>query len=103
MMADCKTCKENRKSVEPVPYIVHEADMARLERTIKRLWILLILCVCLIAGTVVLAVSFNNARIKAINELLELEKSIETVYEFDVEQDADNGGNNYVVGGDYNG
>lgn len=27
---------------EQVPYIVHEAAMARLERTIKRLWILCI-------------------------------------------------------------
>lgn len=25
---------------EPVPYIVHESAMARLERTIKRLWVL---------------------------------------------------------------
>lgn len=28
---------------EQVPYIVHEAAMARLERTIKRLWILCII------------------------------------------------------------
>jgi hypothetical protein len=29
--------------MENVPYIVHEAAMARLERTIKRLWILCII------------------------------------------------------------
>lgn len=47
-MADCKTCKESR---QVVPYIVHEADMARQERTIKRLWILAILLVVLLVGS----------------------------------------------------
>lgn len=28
---------------EPVPYIVHESILARMERTIKRLWILCII------------------------------------------------------------
>lgn len=34
-----------------VPYIVHEGDMARLERTVKRLWILCILLVILLVGS----------------------------------------------------
>ena len=34
-----------------VPYIVHEGDMARLERTNKRLWILSILLVVLLVGS----------------------------------------------------
>lgn len=34
-----------------VPYIVHEGDMARLERTIRRLWILCILLVVMLVGT----------------------------------------------------
>lgn len=34
-----------------VPYIVHESIMARMERTIKRLWILCILLVLLLVGT----------------------------------------------------
>lgn len=34
-----------------VPYIVHEGDMARLERTVKRLWILCILLVLLLVGS----------------------------------------------------
>ena len=50
-MLDCKTCKENRQNVEPVPYIVHESAMARQERTIKRLWILLILVISLLVAT----------------------------------------------------
>lgn len=50
-MTDCKSCKENRQKLEPVPYIVHESAMARNERTIKRLWILLIMTVTLLVGT----------------------------------------------------
>lgn len=46
-MPDCKTCKENRQTV---PYLVHEAAMARLERTIKRLWIALLICIAGIIG-----------------------------------------------------
>lgn len=34
-----------------VPYIVHEGMMARMERTIRRLWILCIILVLLLAGT----------------------------------------------------
>ena len=48
---DCKTCKELRKNNEPVPYISHEMDMARQERTIKRLWILLIIVIFLLVGS----------------------------------------------------
>lgn len=44
---DCQNCKE-RKTAEPVPYIVHESAMARNERTIKRLVIALIIAVALI-------------------------------------------------------
>lgn len=98
---DCKTCKDNRK--EPVPYIVHEGAMARQERTNKRLFIIVVCLVVLLAGCIASAVVANKARIDAINELRELERSIETVYEYDVEQEADNNGSNYVVGGDFNG
>ena len=34
-----------------VPYIVHEGMMARMERIIKRLWILCILLILLLVGT----------------------------------------------------
>lgn len=33
-----------------IPYFVHEGDMARLERTVKRLWIL---CIIIFAALVV--------------------------------------------------
>ena len=47
-MANCESCKNVKSSPENVPYIVHEASMARMERQIKRLWIALIVAVCLL-------------------------------------------------------
>ncbi len=48
---NCETCLERRKQAEPVPYLVHEADMARQERTNKRLtWIVILLIVLLVAS-----------------------------------------------------
>lgn len=34
-----------------VPYIVHEGILARMERIIKRLWIVIILLIALLVGT----------------------------------------------------
>lgn len=34
-----------------IPYIAHESMMARMERTIKRLWILALVLVILLVGT----------------------------------------------------
>lgn len=48
---NCEACKEKEKQVEPVPFIVHESAMARMERTVKRLWILLILLAVFLVGT----------------------------------------------------
>lgn len=105
---DCNTCGANR--AEPVPFIVHESDMAHMERSNKRQWIVIILLVCIIAVCIALLVHINNKRIDAINEkiatineLRELERSIETVYEYEVEQEADGNGSNYVVSGDFHG
>ena len=87
-MADCKTCHEQRQTV---PYIVHEAAMARQERTIKRLWILLILLIILFVGS-------NCAWIWYESQFTD---EIVTT-EIDAEQETTDG-NNYVVGGDMNG
>ena len=48
---NCETCTERKKQAEPVPFIAYESAMARLERTIKRLWILLIILVVLFVGS----------------------------------------------------
>lgn len=45
---NCDTCTHRP---DPVPFAVHESAMARMERTIRRLWILLILLVVLLVGS----------------------------------------------------
>ena len=47
-MANCDTCKNAKSTPENVPYFVHESSMARMERQIKRLWIALLVAVCLL-------------------------------------------------------
>ena len=50
-MANCKECKENRvevKTPENVPYIVHEAAMARNERNVKRMVIAIVTAIALL-------------------------------------------------------
>ena len=47
-MANCETCKKVQNSPGNVPYIVHESSMARMERQIKRLWIAVIIAVCML-------------------------------------------------------
>lgn len=64
---------------EQVPYIVHEAAMARLERTIKRLWIL---CIVMFSAFVI-----SNAI------WIYYESSFEDVV---VTQENDDGYNNYI-------
>lgn len=87
-MPDCKTCRENRQSVDPVPYIAHESAMARQERTIKKLWIALMVSIVLwavtVAGIVYYESQFEGVTITA-------------------EQEADGDSSNYAVGGDYYG
>ena len=48
-MANCEPCKGNEANApKSVPYIVHEASIARMERHIKRLWISLIVAIALL-------------------------------------------------------
>ena len=52
---DCETCKEKRRVIaqtpKDVPYIAHESAVARLERVIKRLWVLAIVLIVLLAAS----------------------------------------------------
>ncbi len=45
---------------EKVPYIAHEAEVARLERTIKRLTQIIIICIALIFATNVVWLYYWN-------------------------------------------
>lgn len=89
-MANCNECKESRMGNEPIPFIVYESSMARMERTIKRLWILLILLVALLVATNCLWLWYES-------QFEDVEISQE------VEQDTDGGGDNTFIGGDYYG
>lgn len=91
-MPDCKTCRENRQSVDPVPYIAHESAMARQERTIKKLWIALMVSIVLWAVTVAGIVYYQSQF-----------ETVETTVTQDVQQETEAGGTNNFVGGDYNG
>lgn len=50
-MSDCKSCKEHNNPKEPIPYLAYESTMVRMERTIKRLWIILIIIVTMLVAT----------------------------------------------------
>ena len=50
-MADCESCKSKNPQAKDVPYIVHEAELARAERSFKRLWAAIILLIVLLFGS----------------------------------------------------
>ena len=73
---DCETCKEKRKVIaqtpKDVPYIAHESAVARLERVIKRLWVLALVLIVLLAASnaawLYYESSFEEIRIEQDNE-----------------------------------
>ena len=82
---DCETCKEKRKVVvqtpKDVPYIVHEGAVARLERVIKRM------CV-LVLSLIILLFASNAAWIWYESQY----QTIETT----ITQENEDGYNNYI-------
>ena len=49
---DCSTCKEKRKQEEAtISRFAFESAMVSFERTIKRLWIIIIILIALLAAT----------------------------------------------------
>lgn len=65
-----------------IPYFAHEGMMARMERTIKRLWVLCIILIILLAGS-------NGAWLWYENQFID---------EVTVTQENGDGYNNYVDG-----
>ena len=73
---DCETCKEKRKVIsqtpKDVPYIVHEVAVARLERVIKRMWVLVLSLIILLfvsnAAWILYESQFKENRIEQDNE-----------------------------------
>ena len=77
---DCTSCKE--RTPEPVPYVAHERDMARLERANKRLTAIVIICILAIIGFV-----FYVSQFQIVTTTIEAEQETER-------------GSNYAVVGD---
>lgn len=50
MSKTCNGCGSDKAPVN-VPYIVHESDMSRLERQLKRLWIVILVLIFLLVGS----------------------------------------------------
>lgn len=67
---------------EPVPYIVHESILARMERTIKRLWVL---CIIMFSALVITNVAW-----------IYYESSFSYAEATEVRQMNDGGNNNYI-------
>ncbi len=44
-----------------IPYFVHEGEMVRMERIIKRLWITVILLIVLLVGTNTVWIIYENS------------------------------------------
>ena len=84
---DCETCKEKRKVIsqtpKDVPYIIHEGAVARLERVIKRMWVLVLVLIILLCAS-------NAAWIWYCNQL-------ETVESREITQENEVGNNNYML------
>ena len=71
-----------------VPYVVHEGIVTRLERTNKRLWILCIILIISLIGSNIAWIYYESQW-----------EYVESTTTQQIDQD---GGNNSVVGGDYN-
>ena len=71
-MANCETCKNAKSAPENVHYFVRESSMARMERQIKRLWIAVIVAVCLLfasnAGWLLACTSYDYSSYEAITD-----------------------------------
>lgn len=82
---DCETCKEKRKVIaktpKDVPYIVHEGAVARLERVIKRMWVLVL-------SLIILLFVSNAAWIWYCSQFEDVETTIT--------QENEDGYNNYI-------
>ena len=84
-MPSCDSCSRSA-----VPYIVHESAMARMERTVRRLWVLILVLIILLVGSNIVWIAY--------------EEQFEDVVTTEIEQETGDGsGSNYVIGGDYHG
>ena len=96
------TIKDIKEQMQNISFVVHEASEERHTREKKNL----VICfTCIVIFLIIALIGTNLAWLiydKSMETVTETTETAETeVYE-DVEQNADNGGNN-VIGGDING
>ena len=88
---DCNTCKEIRKHAESsISRYAYESTIVTFESTVKRLWIVILILILLLAGS-------NAAWIYYESQW----EVVETYQE--VEQEADGNGSNSFIGGNFYG
>ena len=85
MAKTCNNCVTENQNIV-VPYAAHEIAIATSERHSKRLWIVILVLIVALLGTNLAWIIYENFfEDYAITE------------EYDVEQDADGGGNNNSI------
>jgi hypothetical protein len=88
----CDGCKNKiyteEEKIMTVPYIAHQSAAARQERQMRRMWIVILVLIGALIGTNLAWVIYENS----------FEDYVITQ---EVEQDADNGTNNFVGGNVY--
>lgn len=82
---NCSNCLHQPN---PVPFIVHESAMSRMERINKRLWVTIVLLVLLLTATNGLWVWYES-------------QFSDEIVTTQIEQDSESNGRNYIVGGDF--
>lgn len=87
MSKTCNNCGSEKKP-QSVPYIVHESDMSRLERQLKRLWIVVLVLIFMLVGS-------NCAWLWYESQLETVESTVEEVV-----VDADENGIANYIGND---
>lgn len=60
MPKTCNSCG-NEKKPQTVPYIVHESDMSRFERQLKRLWIVILVLIFMLVGSNCAWIVYENS------------------------------------------
>ena len=92
MSKTCDGCKNKvyaeEEKIMTVPYIAHQSEVARQERQIRRMWIVVLVLIGALIGTNLAWIIYENS----------FEDYVITQ---EVEQDADKGTNNFVGGNIY--
>ena len=65
---DCQTCKERQKQAEPIPFVAYESGMARMERSNKRLWIIIIILAVMLFGSNIAWTIYENQFADVVEE-----------------------------------